>query len=731
MHRQSTSLLAIVLCLAWLLPAPAQQAARPPARPAAAPPQYVFKSTTNIVLVNLTVTDAKGNPVTDLKQSDVTLLEDGHPQHLASFDFENVDAQPGNASNDAAESGPNGIVEKGTGPKPAAPKPAAKTASPIAPATTDQYRDRRLMVMYFDLTTMQPEDVQSVMEQATNYVQKKMQPADMVAIATLGDTLQVNQDFTDNKAFLLRSLRALNPSTSSGFDAGSTGSSDGTADDGSTFTADDTEFNIANADRSLESLQSVCDMLSGIQQKKSLMYFTSGIQRSGVDNEITLRSAVNSCVKANASIYSVDARGLQAMPPGGDATGGSIRGASAFNGGAQSSTLDTQFAQQETISTLATDTGGRSFLDSNDFAPVYAKVQSDTRSYYLIGYSSSNHSQDGKYRKILIRINRPGVHVTFRPGYYAPRDINHLNTSDRAQQLQDELNADVSDHSLDLYLADGYLRLDRNRYYVPVSITIPGDEIPMHGVNPKATPEVDIAGKVVDQSGRTLDHILQTIHLTPQIAGAGQQLQNKNLQFSSGFVLAPGQRYQIRFAARENQTGQMGAFEAVLNIPDLDAQETKAPHVLATSSVLVGSQLVAARPDADDPLTATGQALVLSVNHVFAANQQMYLYYEVYDPQLSGKTGDAIKLLTNVAFYRGHVKAFESQLLTTEQLTDARRHAAVIQIAIPLSQLKPGYYLCQVNAVDDNAGRFAFPRIPILVRPASAASVASPTHPNR
>ncbi|HUX65936.1 MAG TPA: VWA domain-containing protein [Terriglobales bacterium] len=726
MHRQSTALLCSVLGLVWLLPA--QQAVKKPA-PSKAPAKYLFKATTNIVLVNLTVRDAHGNLVTNLKPSEVTLLEDGKPQHISSFDFEDVDAEPGNLAA-AAAAGPSGIVEKAAAQPAAAPPAPAKAATAIAPAAASQYRDRRLMVMYFDLTTMQPEDVQNVMQQATTYVQKKMQPADLVAIATLGDSLQVDQDFTANKAALLGTLKALNPSTSAGFEDGTTGSTDGTADDGSTFAADDTEFNIANADRSLEALQSVCDMLSGIQQKKSLLYFTSGIQRSGVDNEITLRSAVNSCVKANAAIYSVDARGLQAMVPGGDASGGSIRGAGAFNGGAQRSTLDAQFAQQETISTLANDTGGKSFLDSNDFAPVYAKVQADTSSYYLLGYTSTNPAQNGKYRHIVIKISRPGLKLSFRPGYYAPRDINHLNTADRQQQLQDELNADVSDHSLDLYLADGYLRLNRFRYYVPVSITIPGNEIPLHGVNPKATPEVDIAGEVIDQSGRKLDHVLQTIKLTPQVAGPGQQLQNRNLQYSTGFLLAPGQKYQIRFAARENQTGQMGAFETILSVPDLDAQAAKSPHVLTISSVLVGSQLVPVRPNFIDPLTESGHALVVSVNHVFANNQHMYLYFEVYDPKVTaGKSGDAIKLLSNVAFYRGRVKAFESQLLSTERITDPARGAAVIQIDIPLAQLKPGYYLCQVNAVDDNAARFAFPRVPILIRPAQSAPAASPTNP--
>ncbi|MGH7169397.1 MAG: VWA domain-containing protein, partial [Gemmataceae bacterium] len=355
MRRRSFLLTTTALCTLGLITWAVAQTAGS-TKPAAQNNIVTFKATTEIVLVNLTVRDRNGNLVTNLKPSEVSIYEDGKLQHISSFDFENVDAGPATASAAAASSGPAGTIEAGT---PAAKKAAAPAAAAAAPPSSAavaaaQYRDRRLFVLYFDLTTMQPEDVQNVMQQAETFVQTKMQPADLVSIVTLGDSLQLNEDFTDNKTALMNVLRSLNPATSSGFADGGDGSSDGTADDGSTFSADDTEFNVANADRSLESMQSVCDMLAGVQQKKSMVYFSSGIQRSGVDNEITLRSAVNSCVKANTAIYSVDAQGLQAMPPGGGATGGSVRGASAFNGGAQSSAFNSQFAQQETISTLST-----------------------------------------------------------------------------------------------------------------------------------------------------------------------------------------------------------------------------------------------------------------------------------------------------------------------------------------------------------------------------------------
>src|SRR5207245_9958298 len=101
-----------------------------------------------------------------------------------------------------------------------------------------------------------------------------------------------------------------------------------TSDNGNTFTADDTEFNIFNTDRRLDALQSLADSLSGIEQKKSVVYFSSGMNQSGSDNQVELRRTVDRANRANVAIYAADMRGLQAQVPGGDATQGSRRGTS-------------------------------------------------------------------------------------------------------------------------------------------------------------------------------------------------------------------------------------------------------------------------------------------------------------------------------------------------------------------------------------------------------------------
>ena len=142
-----------------------------------------------------------------------------------------------------------------------------------------------------------------------------------------------------------------------------------TPDGGQPFTADDTEYNIFNTDRRLEALRSVAEKLSHLQQKKSLIYFSSGMDRTGIENQSELRAATNAAVRANLAIYTMDLRGLQALVAGGEAQNASLRGTSAYSGQSSINSLNSNFTTQETLVTLASDTGGRAFLDSNDFTP--------------------------------------------------------------------------------------------------------------------------------------------------------------------------------------------------------------------------------------------------------------------------------------------------------------------------------------------------------------------------
>ena len=130
---------------------------------------------------------------------------------------------------------------------------------------------------------------------------------------------------------------------------------------------------------------------------------------------------------------------------------------------------------------LANDTGGKAFLDTNDFAPAFTKVHDDTSFYYLLGYISNSSQRDGRYRRITVRLNRTdseGRQADFRKGHYAAADFQHSTKESKEQQLQEQLISDVPTSDFPVYVSSGYFRMADNRYFVPVSVVIPGSQIP-------------------------------------------------------------------------------------------------------------------------------------------------------------------------------------------------------------------------------------------------------------
>ena len=165
------------------------------------------------------------------------------------------------------------------------------------------------------------------------------------------------------------------------------------------------------------------------------------------------------------------------------------------------------------MSTLSTDTGGKAFFDSNDFAPAFQRVQNDTSAYYVLGFHSTDLRRDGRYRKLQVKLNRNDVKLEYRQGYYAPADFKHSTNEDRERELDEELASDLPATDVAVYLQALYFRVDETHYFVPVSIVVPGSQIPFTkgGDRDKAT--LDIIGEVKDAAGRDIGDARQTVKL--------------------------------------------------------------------------------------------------------------------------------------------------------------------------------------------------------------------------
>src|SRR5882762_739693 len=526
--------------------------------------------TTELVLVNVVAHDKKGNLVRYLKKGDFTLLEDGKKQEISTFDFENVDEL---ATAGAAEATVSGVSAPGTVLR------SGKQGVPSLDA-----RDRRLILLFFDFSAMEPEQIDRSVDAAKKFVSTGMQPADLIALVSLATNMHVDLDFTDDKTKLLGALTAYTSGQGQGFENGSTGSAEGAAETSGAFSADDTDFNTFSADRKLLALQSLMQALGKLPQKKSLVYFSNGINQTGADNQSALRATTAAAVRANVSIYSMDIRGLQAFPPGGEAQSASLHGQSAYSGAAVLNDLNGNAASQDSLATLSSDTGGKAFFDSNDFGTVFSQVQRDSSAYYVLGFTSNNPLKDGKFRRLKVQVNRPDLKLNFRSGYYAGRDFEHLNRADREQQLQDELASELSQTDVAVYAGAAYFRQDDSHYYLSVSLVIPGSQIPFVQAKEKDSATIDVIGEARADGKFAVGHQRDTVKLALDSA---QQVRRKNVQYNTGFLLAPGS-YHLKFVVRENQSGRMGSFETDVQIPDL----RKAP--LRMSSVVLSSQRVPA-----------------------------------------------------------------------------------------------------------------------------------------
>ena len=678
---------------------------------------YTLKVNSDLVLTNVVVRDKKtGEVVRGLKASDFQVLENGKPQSIISFDFQSVDqAAP---LNEATINGkaPNNIM-----------------GNMNRNVTSAQLRNHRLIVMFFDITSMQPEDLDRAQDAARNYLNKQMQPADLVAVVSLDQSLSLDQDFTANKQQLLNAVNKYSGTQGAGFQSGAT-STTNQVEDTTAFTPDEQEYNDVNTDRELFAFEDIAHSLAYINEKKSLLYFSGGIQRDGIENQASLHAAINASVRANMSIYSVDARGLEAISPLGDASTGSLRGTGAYNGAALQNNLDSNFNTQEVMATLSSDTGGKAFFDSNDFSPAFQRIQQDTSAYYVIGFRSTNPVRDGRYRRLTIKINQPNVKIEYRPGYYAPADYKHANRDERERQLQEQLATDLPATDVEVYLQAYYFRSDKGsatpRFYVPVSLIVPGSQIPFVKGGDRSKATLDIIGELKNTAGQDMAEIRQTVKLA---IDDSQQVSRKNIQYTTGFTLPLG-KYHLKFVVRENQTGRMGSFETDINLPDLK----KFP--LKLSSVVLSSQRsTVGKKDEDNPLTNGGFTWVPNVAHVFRTDQHMYLLYEVYDPAnggakvspastTAGKPG--VKVLTSIEFLQGTTKVFETPLVEANSVNVPGRDAVAFAFDVPLDRLNAGLYICQVNVIDDSGGTFSFPRQAMLVRAAAPVPAPAPPAPN-
>ncbi len=673
-----------------------------------------FSSSSNLVIVDVTIKDKSGKAIEGLKAEDFTVLEDGKPQKLSVFEFQHL----------TMESEPAPALTLDDQLKlPEDPKTTITSSTP----GKIQYHDKRLMVFFFDFSSMGIPEQLRAQDASFDYLKSHITKDDMVAVLMFTGTGAplVLSDFTSDRDVLLTVLKGLPIGLASDLAGLADTGDDNSEDTGAAFVADETEFNIFNTDQKLAAIELAAKMLASFPEKKALIYFSSGVSKTGVDNQAQLEASINAAVKANLAIYPVDARGLMADPPGGGASKAASRGTGIYNGSQYNSQRASINDSQETLFTLAEETGGKAFLDSNDIEAGITQAQEGMGSYYLVGYYSNNNAKDGKYRKITVKMNSKlaGAKLEHRQGYYADKVWGKLNNQDKDQQLKEALSAGDPATDLPIALQVDYFRVGPTAYFVPVSIKIPGSVVALAARGGASVTQLDFLGQVQDERKATIGNVRDFIKIQLDQDKA-IALGKKSYQYDAGFTLEPG-KYRMKFVVRENITGKMGTFETKFTVPDLSADTSglKLSTIIWSSqrekvASAVGSAEKINRKDmGSNPLIVNEEKVIPNITKVFRRSQNLYVNFDVYDarPDPADTSLRRVKVSMSLFNAKG-AKAFDIGPLDETHLAGTRPEAVPVQFQVPLKDLAPGRYQCQINVVDEVGRKFAFPRAPLIVQ---------------
>ena len=238
----------------------------------------------------------------------------------------------------------------------------------------------------------------------------------------------------------------------------------------------------------------------------------------------------------------------------------------------------------------------------------------------------------------------------------------------------------------------------KDKYFVPVSVKIPGSALSFRSKGRKAATELDFIAEVRDGQRRVASVVRDTIPLKLDDAIAGQ-VGRKQIQYDTGLTLAPG-KYTLRFVARENGEGKVGTFETPFTIPNLSAG-----NALRLSSVILSNQreplkqqIASVKNDkkllAENPLIdSAGRKIVPNVTRVFRSGHNLFVYFEVYDPVMLDNPPQnrrVASVAASLALFDGTQKVMDTPQVRVNRLDSKRDNVLPVKLTIPFDDVKPG-----------------------------------------
>ncbi|HMV83339.1 MAG TPA: VWA domain-containing protein [Blastocatellia bacterium] len=698
---------------------------------------------TELVQIDVVVTDKQGKLVSDLKREDFQLLEDGKPQQISHFSV-------GTAGRQAA------WLRKE--PKPAAGKNDAPT--PAAPVFTAG----RYLVLAVDDLHLTPGNLMFAKQSLNKFLDQQAGANDQLAMITTSGGLGLYQQFTPDREAVKRAVNRLSPR-----DRKVTSDSDVpriTPYQAELIDMNDPDAlelavqelirqqqmqrpmavsmaqararqivaeNTSVTVNTLSTLENVIRGLRDLPGRKVIVLLSDGFLLGGFSNgrHFDVRRITDAATRAGVVIYSLDTRGLIAMPASMDASQRGFPETGALAGARMRIENSSIEAERDGMFALAKDTGGDAIFNNNDINAGLQKVLNDTETYYLLAFEPLVSYRDGRYRKLDIRIpSRPELKVRTRKGYFAPDDkaaekearaVAKAEEKDKqktpeklakdqqsaaAAQVREGLSALYPLRGIPVEIATHFINTAKDGVSLDVIAHIDAAAVRFNQVNDRHQATVELVGVVFDESGKSVETFGDKLVMNLKPASLEQTIKNgiiygKQLKMKPGF-------YQVRFVAREDGVRQIGSASSWIEIPNLEKKQ------LALSSIFFPAAGEAS------PSGATTQTINEKVTDDSVARHPATVYRRfkrkgnfdfmifAYNAKLNEKGAADLALQTQI--YSGNKLVLATPLKNFQQSEQSGSSQGIpasegfpYLARLSLGDFEPGNYELRLVVIDRNA----------------------------
>jgi VWFA-related protein len=504
------------------------------------PPEYVYRTTTRLVILDVVATDSQGRTVPDLKPEEVQIFENGKEQTKRDFSFLHPD-----------------------------PQQAAQLVNlhlpPDVYTNVQQYKgNSSYNIILLDVLNTSFPSLAYAHDQLLKYLDTTP-PSQPTAIFALGNKLWMLHDFTTDHEALKESIRKFKGQGSQLVT---------TSPDDEKFKHKST-FGTMGVDRvwaTLDAFRAMARIMSAYKGRKNLIWVSESFVVDTMPNMEPRRGPMfmddysreveqmsDALMEAQIAIYPIDPAGLS-----GDAFRPMLN----------------RYGAQSSLREMAERTGGRAFMNRNDLDLGIRSSIDDGSSYYTTSYTPANKTWDGKMRKVEVKTTRPGVKLRYRQGYYAVDPSILPGTKKEVKQTSIDF-AQALDP--DLPVSTGLLFQAK---VVPPSVATRNKVLVRFAVDPRTIAfdkkedgleyaEVSciawafpVKGKPIGSGGGTVNAKLDAETFTKVMQSA--------LPCNQSVDLAPG-NYMLRLGVIDHKSNRIGALTGWVTVPDQAQAAVQAP----------------------------------------------------------------------------------------------------------------------------------------------------------